>query len=483
MVAQHRVFAWLVTVLAACCAVAGCAAESRTAVSSATWAPGETPIPTASPRLDTYRFARAVMPDPRDIRENLAEAGGAVSPVGGAHACAGGATSCRLTGDARCRRWYYDLRDAARHLAALDPSGRTSKIDYVSAEGAGVGVTLLVAAPPMLDGLSTDPLAGCRSFTVPAGPSGASVTVRAEPVPRTAGLGQAVRAYAHRVDGARLLPPRAVWTKEVRFGPYLLQVRMSPASPERAFRDRAATGADLDRITERAYRRARAVLTDPSATMPPPANPTGPPQAVDESEAGGERLRAALLPGFRRLRPAGQVEVTRYAPALGRAGSPWVRRYAAEAPPGVCRGLAGGLWRAAAESEVAKQRRQIATVALEDRKGLFATETIVWGTPLDDLERLPRTGACTTFEGGYDKAADGRVEPIGTRPIGSGAHAFRLTTSQGGSPTYVKWFRLGAFYVEVRAGTVGAASSAQVTPATLDELAEAAARRANAYQP
>lgn len=135
---------------------------------------------------------------------------------------------------------------------------------------------IMAARPPLLAAMAKDPLAGCREtrvrvsmgFETGLGDSAVKRTdyrwrtTVAQPLPAAAKLGDWSTAYRTRQDDDAW-----TWIKEVRVGPYLLQVVLVGyvpiiGSPEQA--DHIGL-PQLDQATAAAYEHARKVLTGPSS--------------------------------------------------------------------------------------------------------------------------------------------------------------------------------------------------------------------------
>lgn len=376
--------------------------------------------------------------------------------------------------DPACVRWSGGLREAGAAVEARDGDARIAGAAY---NLPGPTISLLVADPAMIKELERDALAACRSTVADLGY--AQPKVSAEPLAGTARIGESDQAYRILQDGK----PVSV-TKEVRFGPYLLQVIMG------GDKQAELSVARLDDATRRAYEHARGVLrnvpSSPASASPPMPTSSfaGQPPRHDDEVLYDSRLRTAVLPRFQNARPKRLPGEYRSMPGVGRVSLPPMDPPAqaaterAEIEGHPCSVWASGIWTAARpESGPRGVAPQYGVTALFRDDGLYVTEFLLWTSPemIDSITSPAPPGECrslTTRIAGRETTLT--ATPIKTGKVGDASWAFKVTTGTGDAPILIKWVRFGPYLAEIRIGTTGVARNDQVNTDTLDHAAKEA---------
>lgn len=400
---------------------------------------------------------------------------------------------------AACKRWAGGLRHAARDLARLDDEARIGGASYggmYQGKPFIMGAALMVARPPLLDALAKDPLAGCRKaqarvsmgFSFGGGRAEQTnfrwVEYVAEPLPNAAPLGDWSAAYRHKGEDDAW-----TWVKEVRFGPYLLQVSLLGYIPIVSRPEQAGhiNLAKLDEAAATAYDHARKVLAGPSPvpsiSYPPPQPTPAPMRTVSRAD-----LRSALLTesdGARGGAPFPDGLVT--GPLRHARLDPdrrWLRSFGYAGPDGNwCEPYAKTLWYAVDDEDFwfkEKKYRDSTTLALTSLRGpgrRFITETILQAD--DWIVRVVATKPewCESFTA----KVGGRETKISVKRLWATEKSWAFAFTREGrpdAPTHVAWERVDDEHlIEIRLGTVGLAEDSGVTPGRLQAIADDAVAR------
>lgn len=448
--------------------------------------PPAAPVPTASPKdLSDAQLAAGLLPEfggqEPGVAEHRFDVEKAKDSIGKEALFARARVG--VTNPA-CQGIAAHLRGAAHSLSGKDQAARMAGTTF-NTRPIILAEAILVAEPAMLDALQQQLSADCDSFSFTHVKGESVIGGQQRQTATVQRLGNAARigdwSQAYRIKVGRAVD--ASWVKEVRFGPYLIEIVMlgGPRLGGEAKTD-PVTLRQLDAAAQRAYDHATVALTSPPSALPTASATPEPTGAV----APTADMRKALLTHYQDLDPAppfGDGHVTSKDPNLDKnADRQWIQDFGYLGADEQCRMWGGTLWRGVAEERTFNPDATVALSSMRGPSDRFAAETIAWSDfhIASSITGFTPPGPCDSFRQRISgKTATIKAEPVETERLGEKSWELKITTSGvRDAPTYIKWVAFGPYMLEVRLGTVGAATNSKVTHDELNELAKAAYKKA-----